>query len=242
MINALGETWVPPLDAAHFVSQTAAPTAAVAPTAVFNETVIFSNGGGTPWLGSHTMSIAASAQSGAQIFPAQSFALGSAQTPVNPGQSTSQTFAVHAPAQPGTYDLAFVLHNPAGQLLAASPTQQIVVAAPNTAVNNASLTIVSAPGSLPNGVPGSVTVAVLNTGTTIWSSPTYSLRLGRGLRLSLPQPSAPVVGSVAPGVSQALTFGIVCNGQGQGWLTAQMAESQNGVFGQRVSRTVVCQP
>jgi hypothetical protein len=188
------------------------------------------------------MSIGPSYQTGVQIFPAQSFTVGSVQAPVNPGQSVTQTFAVRTPAQPGTHDLAFVLRSPFGDLLAASPTQQVVVAAPNSPVDNASLTLVSAPGSLPNGGSGSVTVTALNTGSTTWASPGYSLRLARGLRVSLPQQFASVSGNVAPGASQTFTFGVICNGQGQGWFSARMSGGQSGIFGQQAARTIVCQP
>jgi hypothetical protein len=85
-------------------------------------------------------------------------------------------------------------------------------------------------------------VRAVNTGSTTWSAPGYVLALGRGLRLSLPQFSASIAGTVPPAASQNLTFDVKCNGQGQGFFTAQMAASQGGVFGQRVSKTIVCQP
>jgi len=245
VITPLAEPWpepVPPApDAARFVSQSATPSAAVAPASTFNETVIFANSGGIPWVGLHTMSIAASAQTGVQVIPAQSFPVGSPQSPVNSAQTVQEVFSVVAPSVPGTYDLAFVLRDATNRLLAASPTQQIVVGSPGSTVDNAELTIVSAPGSLPNGGAGNVTVTAKNTGTTTWSAPTYLLQLSRGLRLSLPQTTASVTGSVMPGASQTLTFGVICNGQGQGSFTAQMAGNQSGAFGQRVARTIVCQ-
>lgn len=240
-ITQLAEPWSD-IDAAQFVSQSPTLTAAIAPGSTFNQTLVFTNSGGVRWVGTHTMALASS-QSATQPFPLLSFPLGTAQAPVQSLQTVQQVFAVVAPMQPGTYDLAFVLRGPLGQVLAASPTKQIVVAAPNSpTVDNANLTIVSAPGSMRNGVPGSVTVTAQNVGTTTWSSPAYTLRLTNGLRISLPQNFAPVAGSVAPNGSQNFTFGVVCSGSGQGSFTAQMAGNQSGTFGQRVARTIVCQP
>jgi len=225
-------------DVARFVSRTGTPTTTIAPGASFTEVVTFLDSGEVPWEGQHTMAIGDSSSG----FPAQSFAVGSAAAPVEPGQSTSRAFALQAPTQPGTYNLAFALRDSIGRVLAGSPTAQIVVGVLNTPVDNASLTIVSAPSSLRNGASGTVTVSAQNIGTTTWTPQRHSLQLGRGMRISLPAPSVAVTGSVAPTGSQSFAFTVMCNGQGQGSFTAQMAEAVIGKFGQQVARTIVCQP
>ena len=148
---------------------------------------------------------------------------------------------VVAPAQQGTYPLVVQLVAPSGLVLARSSLATVVVVAPNTPVDNASMQVDSAPGSLRNGQTGSVMVTATNIGTTTWSTPPYAVVLRGGLRISLPQNSKPVVGSVAPGQSQGFTFDVICNGQGQGFFQAQMG-GQGGAFGQSAGRTVVCQP
>ncbi len=116
-----------------------------------------------------------------------------------------------------------------------------MIAAPNTLIDNASVQIDSAPGSLRDGQSGTVDVTVTNIGTTTWNTPSHGLVLRRGLRINLPQFGKPVTGSVAPGQSQSFSFEVVCSGRGQGYFEAQMG-GQGGVFGQNVARTVVCQP
>jgi hypothetical protein len=228
----------PAPDVARFVSRTGTPTTTIAPGASFTEVVTFLNSGEVPWVGQHTMAVGDSLSG----FPAQSFAVGSVASPVEPQQSTSHAFTLQAPSQPGTYNLGFALRDSINRVLAASPAAQIVVGAPNTPVDNAGLAIASAPSSLRNGESGNVTVTGQNIGTTTWSSQRYSLQLGRNLRISLPASSVPVTGSVAPGGSQSFTFTVMCNGQGQGSFSAQMAETQAGKFGQQVGRTIICQP
>ena len=188
------------------------------------------------------MSVASSAQSGLQVFQAPTFSLGSIGSEVFPQDQVTRAFNIMAPAQPGTYDLSIVLRNGSGQFLASSPTQQIVIASPtSTQFDNASITVISAPGSLVVGQSDVVTVQVTNTGTTTWSAAAYALGLQRGMRISLPQQTVALPGTVAPGGVQNLTFVISCNGSGQGWFSAQMRGGTTGTFGQRASRTVVCQ-
>ena len=227
-------------DAARFVSQTNIPSV-VAPGTTFTRSATFANSGGVAWGGSHTMSVAPSYQTGVQEFQAPTFSLGSSGSEIFPQDQVTRVFNITAPAQPGTYNLGLVLNNGSGQLLASSPTQQIVIAAPNTQFDNASMRVDSAPGSLRNGQSGSVTVTATNIGTTTWSAPPYELALLRGLRISLPQFSKSVTGSIAPGQSQSFSFDVICNGQGQGFFEAQMG-GQSGRFGQSAARTVVCQP
>jgi serine protease len=233
--RAIG-TYLP--DSARFISQTNA-TSPVAPNTPFVLTAVFANSGGAVWSGAHTMSVAPSPQSGIQEFQANAFNLGS-PTEVFPQDQVMQRFIITPPSQPGTYNLSIVLKDGAGQKLASSPTQQIVVGSSNQ-LDNASITIIDVPGSLPTGQSAVVNVQVTNTGNTTWSSPGYSLGLQRGLRISLPQQSVVLSGSVAPGSSQNLSFTIGCNGSGQGFFSAQMLGGTTGRFGQEASRTVVCQ-
>lgn len=228
-------------DTARFISQSAAPSASVAPSATFNMTATFANSGGVAWTGSHTLSIAPSFQSGVQEFTGSSFQLGVGATPVNPGDQVARQFQVRAPAQPGTYNLAFILRNGAAQLLASSPSQQVVVAPPGSAVDNGVVTITSAPGSMRNGDAGTVTATARNTGSTTWMPGNYVVRVQRAMRISTPQQSVGLAAAVAPGGSFNFTVGISCNGQGQGWVSLQMGGIQ-GAFGQSDARTIVCQP
>ena len=233
------------LDSARFVSETSVPSV-VAPSTTFTRSATFANSGGVAWSGAHTMSVAPSAQSGLQVFQAPTFSIGSTGSEVFPQDQVTRAFNIRAPAQPGTYDLSIVLRNGSGQFLASSPTQQIVIAS-STQFDNASITIISAPGSLVGsqvagaGQSAVVTVGVTNTGTTTWSATAYSLGLQRGLRISLPQQTVGFAGSVAPGSAQNMSFTISCNGYGQGWFSAQMRGGMTGTFGQQASRTVVCQ-
>lgn len=228
-------------DLARFVNQSVAPSP-VPPGGSFNISVSFANAGTTRWTGAHKLTVAAPSSGAGPIWNPVEFSLGTIDQPVVTTEEVLRTFTLQAPMQPATYDLAFVLRDPVGRVLATSPQTQVVVAAPNTTFDNAALTISSAPSSLPNGQSATVTVMATNSGTTTWSSPGYILRLDRGMRVSLPQNSVALPGTgVQPAASMTLSFTISCNGQGQGFFTAQLA-GPGGRFGQNVSRTVACQP
>lgn len=227
-------------DAARFVGQAGAPLT-VAPGATFSLTTQFDDSGSARWTGGHVMSVAPSFQSGQQEFTGPSLPQGSPAAPVQPGDRVTGPMMVRAPAQPGTYRLVVQLVAPGGVVLARSPAAAVVVAQPNTPIDNASLVVDSAPGSLRDGETGSVTVTATNLGTTTWTTASHRLVLSRGLRISLPLFGKPVAGGVAPGQSQGFTFEVICNGSGQGWFQAQMGGT-GGLFGGSAGRTIVCQP
>ena len=231
-------TYIP--DAAAFVRQTAAP-AALSGGSVFSQSVTFSNSGGLPWVG-YTMSIA-QGDDGSYPWGTVSFTLGSAAAPVMPGDEVTCVFTLHAPAQPGTYALAYRLASSAGANLAFSPRQSIAVTGPpGGAFDNATVTIDQAPGSVRVSTAATVIVTARNTGSTTWSSPGYLLRLNRTGRIALPQPSAALTGTVAPGQSRAFTFTILgAATPGSGGFSVQMG-GPSGVFGPSVGMAVVCQP
>lgn len=224
-------TFIP--DAARFVSQAGAPLTAV-PGATFSLSTQFENTGSARWIGTHLMSVAPSFDTGQQDFLGPVLSQGSSTTPVNPGDRVTGPMQIQAPAKPGTYFLTIQLVAPGGVVLARSPAKSVVVAQPNTPINNASISVDSAPFSLRNGQTGSVTVTATNIGTSTWTSQT-TLQLFRSRRISMPQFSKPVIGSVAPGQSQSFTFEIICNGQGSGGFSVRM-------FGQIAGGNVVCQP
>lgn len=228
-------------DAASFVRQTAAPAAAILPGTVFSVSETFKNSGGSFWNGDHSLVAAPSFQSGVQQFQATPFVLGTAAAPIGPGDEFTHPFLVTAPVQPGTYSLGFLLRNAAGQTLASSPSQTVVVrASPTAPVDNATITIISAPTSLPDRGSGPVVVSVRNTGTTSWTPAGYSLRLSRFNRVSLPQASAPLPGPLAPGATAPpIVFNVICNGTGTGSFSVQMT-GPGGPFGQSPGRTIVC--
>ena len=227
-------------DSASFVRQSPPPTGSITPGATFSVSETFRNSGGAFWVGGHTLSVAPSGQSGVQQFSGPPLTLGTAAAPIGPGAEVTRQFTVGAPSQPGTYSLSFFLRNGAGQVLASAPSQTVVVAAPSTAVDNASVAVLIAPGTLPDRVPMTVAVAATNTGTTTWAPATHDLRLQRFNRISLPRNSVALAAPVAPGQSVTLTFTVVCNGTGTGAFSAQM-NGPSGVFGQTAARTIVCQ-
>jgi len=72
--------------------------------------------------------------------------------------------------------------------------------------------------------------------------PSYALRLNRTGRIALPQNSAALTGTVAPGQSRAFTFTILgAATPGYGGFSVQMG-GPSGAFGQSVGMAVVCQP
>jgi len=231
-------TYIP--DGAAFIRQTGAPTALSA-VSVFSQSVTFRNSGGLPWVG-YTMAIT-QGDDGSYPWGTISFTLGSAAAPVMPGDEVTCVFTLHAPAQPRTYTLAYRLASSAGANLAFSPRQFIAVTGPaGTAFDNATVTIDQAPGSVRVGASAIVIVTARNTGSTTWSSPGYLLRLNRTGRIALPQPSAALTGTVAPGQSRAFIFTILgALTPGLGGFSVQMV-GPNGAFGQSVGMVVVCQP
>ncbi len=228
----------------YFVSQTPPPST-VFTNSQFNASVTFANTDrNTTWTGSHTLSFAPPS-SGPVIWQATaSFnsSLGTQNQPILPGNSVSRTATVLTPSQPGTYEFAWVLRDPTGKVIGRSPSTLVTVVNPvPVATPSASLVITIAPGSLQNGQSGTVSVVATNDGSTKWTASDHIVRLGRIRRISLPQFSVAVPsGGVAPGASFTFTFTIICNGNGQGGFTAQMA-GPAGPFGQSVGRTVVCQ-
>lgn len=229
-------TYIP--DGAVFIRQTGAPTALSAGS-VFSQSVTFRNSGGLRWVG-YTMAIT-QGDDGSYPWGTISFTLGSAAAPVMPGDEVTCVFTLHAPAQPGTYTLAYRLASSAGANLAFSPRQFIAVPA-GTAFDNATVTIDQAPGSVRVGAAAIVIVTARNTGSTTWSSPSYLLRLNRTGRIALPQPSAALTGTVAPGQSRAFAFTILgAATPGSGGFSVQMG-GPSGAFGQSVGMAVVCQP
>ena len=237
-------------DAARFVQSLVPTTTPVAPSAPLTRTVTFANSGGISWIGDHTMAVARSAQSGAVVFAAPLFTLGSAMAPVDPGDAVAHVFNTTAPSSPGIYDLVFVVQDSVGRNLAQSPREQIVVAVPGAPLDNASINVDSFPGSIagvspvnpPSGYKsGTVTVTVTNTGTTTWQPAGYSLRVDVGMRIAIQTRNWPLPNAVAPGGTATLTFAVTCTGTGQGSFSAQMSGAQ-GRFGQQVARTILCQP
>ena len=235
-------------DRARFVRQTSIPIG-IAQTNVpsvlttgdtFTFSATFANSGSAFWSGAHSMSIAPS-QNGSQVFSASapSFSLGLPNAEVFPNVEVTRTFNLTAPVQPGTYSLSILLKSGSGQVLASSPSKQIVVRGP-TAFDDARITIIGAPNSMPSGSSSTATVQVLNAGTTTWSPPRYVLGLQRTGRISLPQQTVTLFGPVPPGGLRIMAFPIICNGFGQGSFSAQMGGGATGTFGQRVSRTVDC--
>jgi hypothetical protein len=226
-------------DAARFVSQTVM-NSAVMPRAIFMYSATFANSGGVAWSGAHTMSVARDFQTGLWLFLATPFSLGSPAAEVFPEDQVPRTFSIMAPTQPGNYSLTIVLMDGSGQVLARSPAQQIVVAAPGSTFDNARITIIVAPNSMSTNQTTGVIVKIENTGSTTWSPTDYSLRLLSGLRIFLPQRTAPLPGTMSPGAIQNIYFTIGCNGSGQGWFSVQMQHNTTGPFGQTASHTVVC--
>jgi hypothetical protein len=231
-------TYIP--EGALFVSQTNAPSA-IAAGSVFSQSVTFRNSGGVPWVGA-TMAISPG-DDGSFPWGTISFALGSIAAPVMPGDEVTCVFALHAPAQPGTYTLAYRLASSTGASLAFSPRQSIAVTGiSGTAFDNATVTIVQAPGSVRVNATAIVIVTARNTGTTTWTGPNYLLRLNRTGRIALPQNTAALPGAVPPG--QTATFVFTIQGAatpGTGGFSVQMG-GPGGAFGGSAGMTVVCQP
>lgn len=227
-------------DAAAFVRQTPAPTS-ISTGGVFSQTVTFRNSGGLPWTG-YAMAIT-QADDGSFPWGTSSFTLGTATAPVMPGDEVTGVFTLRAPSQPGAYTLSYAVRSTGGAGLAFSPRQAIAVAAPNTAFDNATISIDAAPGSLRAGQAGPITVTARNTGSTTWSPGGYLLRVTRSGRLQLPQASVALAGPVGPGQAQTFTFTAQCavNTQGLGGFSVQMG-GPPGAFGQSAGATVVCQP
>lgn len=227
-------------DAAAFVRQTPASTS-ISTGGVFSQSVTFRNSGGLPWTG-YTMAIT-QADDGSFPWGTSSFTLGTATAPVMPGDEVTGVFTLRAPSQPGAYTLSYALRSTGGAGLAFSPRQAIAVAAPNTAFDNATLSLDAAPGSLRAGQAGQITVTARNTGSTTWSPGAYILRINRSGRLQLPQASVALAGPVGPGQAQTFTFAAQCavNTQGLGGFSVQMG-GPPGAFGQSAGATVVCQP
>ena len=226
-------------DSARFISHTGVPST-LTPGLGFSRTVVFANSGGFDWPGDHTLSVAPAGQIGQASFLSAVQTLGSPAAPILPGAQASRSFRISAPLQPGTHNLTIVLKNAFGQVIASSPSQQIVVAENNTTFDNASVTVLSAPGSIPVGGTGTVTVEVTNTGTSTWTAAAYSLSLQRGLSISLPQNFVSLAATVPPLGTVTLAFTVMCSRPGQGFFSAQFSGS-TGRFGQHASRTIVCQ-
>lgn len=226
-------------DAARFVDQTAAPGGVVQPNTTFTIMPRFTNSGGVSWFGAHTMAVAPG-PTGVAPFGTQSFTLGTAAAPVNPGQTVANTFSIRAPAQAGSYGLAFVLKNPQGNVIASSATQTITVSSPGSGLADiTTLTLLSAPGPFVTGIPGMVIVRALNTGTTTWSG-NYGLRIWGTPRMAIPQGFQPVGVTVAPGQSRDFVVAVQCQAPGIAGWTTQMG-GPNGAFGATLGQNVNCQ-
>jgi hypothetical protein len=231
-LRAIITSFIP--DEAMFVSQSAAPTT-ITPKGTFSVKAVFQNSGGAAWTGDHFMAV--SAGSGSTVWQSQPFTLGTAASPVMPGDSVMENFSLMAPVATGTYTLAFEVRSNS-QVLAVSPPQTVVVASANTQFDNATLTV-SAPGTVVANAAATATVTATNTGTTTWNTG-YSISLSRYNHISLPSFTVSVPNSVAPGQSVTLTFTIQCNGFGFGGFSAQM-NGPSGLFGQSAGQTVSCQ-
>jgi len=228
----------------YFVSQTPPPTT-VQSSSSFTATVTFMNPDRMiNWIGSHTLAFAPP-PNGPQVWQAPaSFngALGTPGQPIGPGSTVTRTVTVLTPSQPGTYEFAFVVRDPGGRIIGRSPATKITVMGTGP-IPNASIVINTAPNSLGDGQSTTVTATATNNGQTTWTATDHIVRLGRILRISLPQNTVAIPsGGVGPGQSFTFNFTILCNGSGQGGFTVQMASSAAGPFGQSVGRTVVCQP
>jgi serine protease len=229
-------TFIP--DAAVFVQQTPAP-GAIGVGSTFSQTVTFRNSGGLPWVG-YTMAIAQN-DDGSFPWGTISFTLGSGAAPVMPGDDVTCVFPLHAPALPGTYTLDYRLASAAGQTLAFSTRQSIAVTG-TAAFDNATVAILQSPGSVRVGMAAVVMVTVRNTGSTTWSAPGYLLRLSRTGRIALPQATAALTGTLAPGQSHTFSFTILgAATPGSGGFSVQMG-GPGGAFGQSVGAAVLCQP
>jgi hypothetical protein len=230
---------VPRQDLALVTAVTPPPPSTVGPGSPFVESVKFTNGGNTTWAGAHSLFFLPP-QSGGQVVwsapPPSDLTVGS-NPRILPGEEANKTITVIAPTQPGTYDFAFAVHDPAGNLIGQSLLTQITVEAPS-----ASLTFINAPNSLTNDPLGAqVTAVATNDGHFAWTPGNYLLQLLRINRISLSQNSFSIpAGGVAPGASVAFTFTITCNGVGTGGFNAQMV-GPSGRFGQLAGKTVVCQ-
>jgi hypothetical protein len=110
-----------------------------------------------------------------------------------------------------------------------------------TSFDSARITITASPGSLPgpNG-SGTVSVTVLNNGTTTWQSPAYLLNLWRVRWISLPINWVALPVPVSPGQSINLSFTVQCNGTGTGGFSAQMG-GPGGRFNDSAGQNIVCQ-
>lgn len=226
-------------DAARFLDQTTAPGGVVQANTTFTIMPRFTNSGGVSWFGAHTMAVAPG-PTGAAPFGTQSFTLGTAAAPVNPGQTVANTFSIRAPAQAGSYGLAFVLKNPQGNVIASSATQTITVATTPTGLADiTTLTLLSAPGPFVTGMQGIVIVRALNTGTTTWSG-NYGLRIWGTPRMAIPQGFQPVGVTVAPGQSRDFVVAVQCQAPGIAGFSTQMG-GPSGAFGATVGQNVNCQ-
>ena len=209
---------------------------------VFSQSVTFRNSGGLPWVG-YTMAIT-QGDDGSFPWGTISFTLGSAAAPVMPGDEVTGVFTLqrrHNQARTRSPTASRHPPAPAWRSRRASPSPSHP-GPTGGAFDNATLTIDQAPGSVHVGTAAIVIVTARNTGSTTWSSPGYLLRLSRTGRIALPQATAPLAGTVAPGQSQTFTFTILgAATPGNGGFSVQMG-GPSGAFGQSLGMTVVCQP
>jgi hypothetical protein len=234
-----GQAPRPRQDLALVTSVTPTPTATVATGSQFTETVKFSNGGTTAWTGSHTLFFLPPPAGGPVVWgatPSANLSIGTPTQPIFPPDEVTRTITVIAPTQPGTYDFAFAVHDPAGNVIGQSLLTQITVENPS-----ASLSLISAPNSLSNGQSDTVTVVATNDGHTTWTPGDHFVQLLRINRISLPQATVAIpAAGVPPGATFTFMFTIICNGSGTGGFSARMV-GPTGPFGQLVGKTVICQ-
>jgi hypothetical protein len=147
------------------------------------------------------------------------------------GDSRLRTMQLTAPTTPGTYPLNFGVFAPNGSQLATGATQYVIVTSPPNngqpvGYSAAQLTIDSAPGSLPVGATGQVTVTATNIGTLPWTNSALNLLALRSV--ALPTNSVQLPGTIAPGASVTVSFDVKCNRAGLGGFSVSLLGVSDG--------------
>ncbi|HEX8088524.1 MAG TPA: NBR1-Ig-like domain-containing protein, partial [Blastocatellia bacterium] len=188
---------------AAFVSQTAPASLTAGQSAAVSVTM--SNTGSTTWApGSYLLT---------SLNPAGNTTWGLSQvalaSSVPPGSSATFNFTITAPATAGTYNFQWgMAQSGVGSFGSPGANLPITVSAPSGGTNNAQFASQTVPASITAGGAATVTITMLNTGTTTWDGG-YLLRsqnpagnmtwglLGSGVQSPVP-----------PGSSATFTFNI----------------------------------
>jgi hypothetical protein len=226
-------TFVP--DRAEVVVRSTLPATVVAGS-TFNVDVNARNSGSGIWASGHA--IKAMPTSGGYGWNGALYPLGFSRQ-LMMDDSETHTVSLQAPATPGTYALNFEVVDQTrnGRGIGTSAVQYVVVT--NPPVNGqpagyaaAALKIASAPGTLPTGGRGTVSVTATNTGTLDWNGQALQLQALRSI--GLPANSVPIPGPVKPGDSVTLSFDILCVRGGLGGFDVKLLGVSEG-------RSVSCQ-